>query len=347
MAYGPAEVSEQEKSAAARNLSVAGAAQMSMAEAINAAIRSEMRRNPDIVLLGQDIGAYGGTFGVYKGLFDEFGGERVRDGPLCEAATTGFGIGLALAGHPTVVEIEFIDFITLASDAIVNQAAKMRYFFGGQVRVPLIVRTPIVNRLGLGAQHSQSLEAWLMHVPGLRVIIPSNGADAKGLMLTALRDGNPTVFIENVRLYATRGPVPEGDEAIPLGKLRTARAGSDVTVITYSGMVKPCLDAAEKLSGDGIECEVLDLRTLSPLDREGILESARRTGRVVVAHEAVKTAGVGAEIAQTVVEGAFDYLQAPIIRVAARDLPIPTGALQDAVFPSSADVEAAVREVMR
>jgi pyruvate/2-oxoglutarate/acetoin dehydrogenase E1 component len=342
MAYGPAEVSEKPTPAAATKGS-----QISMAEAINDAIRQEMRRNPEIILLGQDIGAYGGTFGVYKGLFDEFGGERVRDGPLCEAATTGFGVGLALAGHPTIVEIEFIDFITLASDAIVNQAAKMRYFFGGQVRVPLIVRTPTVNRLGLGAQHSQSLEAWLMHVPGLRVIIPSNGADARGLMLTALRDGNPTVFIENVRLYATRGPVPEQAEPIPLGKLRIARRGNDVTIITYSGMVRPCVEAAEKLSKDGIDCEVLDLRTLAPLDREGICESARRTGRVVVAHEAVKTCGVGAEIAQTVVEGAFDYLQAPIVRVASKDLPIPTGTLQDVVFPSAADVEAAARQVMQ
>jgi pyruvate/2-oxoglutarate/acetoin dehydrogenase E1 component len=320
--------------------------QLSMAEAINEAIRHEMRRNDQIVLLGQDIGAYGGTFGVYKGLFDEFGAERVRDGPLCEAATTGFGIGLALAGHPTVVEIEFIDFMTLASDAVVNQAAKMRYFFGGQVKVPLVVRTPIVNRLGLGAQHSQSLEAWLMHVPGLRVLIPSNGADAKGLMLTALRDGNPTVFIENVRLYATRGPVPESDEPIPLGKLRVARQGKDATIVTYSGMVKPCLDAATNLAKEGIECEVLDVRTLAPLDREGICESVRRTGRMIVAHEAVKTAGAGAEIAQTAMEGAFDYLQAPIVRVASKDLPIPTGTLQDVVYPSAADVERAVREVM-
>ena len=323
------------------------ARQLSMAEAINEAIRHEMRRDDQIVLLGQDIGSYGGTFGVYKGLFDEFGPDRVRDGPLCEAATTGFGLGLALAGMPTIVEIEFIDFMTLASDAVVNQAAKMRYFFGGQVRVPLVVRTPIVNRLGLGAQHSQSLEAWLMHIPGLRVIIPSTPADAKGLMLAAIRDGNPTVFIEHVRLYATRGDVPEADEPIPLGKLRLARTGSDVTIVTYSGMLKPCLDAAEKLGDDGVHCEVLDLRTLSPLDREGICASVRKTGRLVVAHEAVKTAGVGAEIAQTAIEGAFDYLQAPIERVASRDLPIPTGALQDVVYPHAADVEAAVRKVMQ
>jgi pyruvate/2-oxoglutarate/acetoin dehydrogenase E1 component len=187
----------------------------------------------------------------------------------------------------------------------------------------------------------------MMHIPGLRVIIPSNGADAKGLLLTAIRDGNPTVFIENVRLYATRGPVPEQMEPIPLGKLRVARPGSDVTIATYSGMVKPSLDAAEKLAKDGIECEVLDLRTLAPLDREGICESVRRTGRLVIAHEAVKTGGPGAEIAQSVVEGAFDYLQAPIVRVASKDLPIPTGTLQDAVYPSAADVEKAVKEVMQ
>ncbi len=321
--------------------------QLSMAEAINEAIRQEMRRNPEIVLLGQDIGTYGGTFGVYKGLYDEFGPERVRDGPLCEASTVGFGIGLALAGMPTIVEIEFIDFMTLASDALVNQAAKMRYFFGGQVRVPLIVRTPIVNRLGLGAQHSQSLEAWFMHVPGLRVIVPSNGADAKGLLINAIRDGNPALFIEHVRLYAGKGPVDESGEAIPFGKLRVAREGKDATVVTYSGMVKPSLDAAARLAEEGIDCEVLDLRTLSPLDREGICDSVRKTGRLVVAHESVKTGGAGAEIAQSAVEGAFDYLQAPIVRVAAKDLPIPTGKLQDVVFPSADDVVAGVQQVMQ
>jgi len=317
-----------------------------MAEAINEAIRHEMRRDPNIVLLGQDIGAYGGTFGVYKGLFEEFGPDRVRDGPLCEASTAGWGVGLAMSGMPAIVEIEFMDFITLASDAICNQAAKMRYFFGGQVRVPLIVRAPVVNRLGLGAQHSQSLEAWLMHIPGLRVIMPSNAADAKGLMIAAIRDGNPTVFIEHVRLYAGKTEVGEADDPIPLGKLRVAREGKDVTIATYSGMVRPSLDAAKKLAGDGIECEVLDLRTLAPLDREGLCASVRKTGRLVVAHEAVKTAGAGAEIAQSALEGAFDYLQAPIQRVAARDLPIPTGKLQDLVFPNAADVENAVRTTM-
>lgn len=319
---------------------------LTMAEGINEAIRHEMRRNPEIVLLGQDIGAYGGTFGVYKGLYDEFGPERVRDGPLCEPATVGFGIGLALSGMPTIVELEFLDFITLAADAMCNQAAKMRYFFGGQVSVPLILRAPIVNRLGLGAQHSQSLEAWMMHVPGLRLIMPSNAADAKGLMLAALRDGNPTVFIEHVRLYPTKTHVSEEDEPLPLGKLRVARPGGDVTIVAYSGMVQPSLDAAERLAADGIECEVLDLRCLAPLDRDGMCASVKKTGRAVVTHEAVKTAGAGAEIAQSIVEGAFDYLQAPIVRVTSADLPIPTGKLQDVVFPDSAGVEAAVRKVM-
>ncbi len=319
---------------------------ISMAEAINEAIRNEMRRNPEIILLGQDIGVYGGTFGVYKGLYGEFGDDRVKDGPLCEAATTGFGVGLALVGMPTIVEIEFIDFLTLASDALCNQAAKMRFFFGGQVKVPLIVRTPIVSRLGLGAQHSQSLEAWMMHVPGLRVLIPSNGADAKGLMLTALRDGNPTVFIENVRLYATKADVPVEDTPLPLGKLRVAREGKDVTLVTYSGMVGPCLEAAKNLAEEGIECEVLDLRCLAPLDREGLCASVRKTGRLVVAHEGVKTCGVAAEIAQSAIEGAFEYLQAPIRRVTSEDLPIPPGVLQDLVYPNADKVMAACRKTM-
>jgi pyruvate dehydrogenase E1 component beta subunit len=321
---------------------------LSMAEAINEAIRHEMRRNKEIVLLGQDIGPYGGTFGVYKGLFDEFGPERVRDGPLCEAATAGFGIGLAMAGMPTIVEVEFIDFMTLVIDALCNQAAKMRYFFGGQVSVPLVVRTPIVSRLGLGAQHSQSLEAWFMHVPGLRVVVPSNAVDAKGLMISAIRDGNPVLFIEHVRLYPAKMHVEESNEPIPLGQLRVARQGADVTVVAYGGMVKPCMEAAEKLAAENIDCEVLDLRTLAPFDRQGVIDSVKKTSRLVIAHEAVRTGGVAAEVGQSIAESeAFDYLDAPIQRVTSRDLPIPVGALQDEVFPSMDDVVAAVRQVLR
>lgn len=319
---------------------------ITLSEAINAGIRHEMRRDPHLILLGQDIGPYGGTFGVYKGLYEEFGDDRVRDGPLCEPATCGFGIGLALAGMPSIVEIEFNDFLTLASDALVNQAAKMRSFLGGQVQVPLVVRTPIVNRLGLGAQHSQSLEAWFMHIPGLRVVLPATPADAKGLIIQAIREPNPVLFIEHVRLYASRGEVPDAAEPIPFGKLRVAREGADVTIATYSGMVAPCLKAAEEAASQGIECEVLDLRTLSPLDREGICASVRKTGRLIVAHEAARTAGPGAEIAQCAIDGAFDFLQAPILRVAGKDLPIPVGALQDEVFPHAADVRQAIKQIM-
>lgn len=316
-----------------------------MAEAIREAIRSEMLQNKRVTLLGQDIGPYGGTFGVYKGLFEEFGPERVRDGPLCEAATTGVGIGLAISGWPAVVEIEFMDFITLASDALVNQAAKFHYFFNGQMSVPLVVRTPVVNRLGFGSQHSQSLEAWFMHVAGLQVVVPSNSVDAKGLMLTALRSRNPTLFVENVRLYGVRAEV-SSDEAIPFGQVRISRSGRDVSFIGYGGMIRPCLDAAKRLAEKGVECEVIDVRTLSPLDREGICQSVRKTGRAIVTHEAAKTAGPGAEIAQSIMEGAFDYLKAPITRVAACDVPIPTGKLQDHVFPSSETLEEAALKLM-
>jgi acetoin:2,6-dichlorophenolindophenol oxidoreductase subunit beta len=318
---------------------------MTYSEAINAGIRSEMRRDPNIILLGQDIGPYGGTFGVYKGLYDEFGEDRVRDGPLCEPATCGFGIGLALAGMPAIVELEFDDFLTLAADALVNQAAKMRSFLGGQVQVPLVVRTPVVNRLGLGAQHSQSLEAWFMHIPGLRVVMPSTPADAKGLIIQAIREPNPVVFFENVRLYTLKGEVPDANEPIPFGRLRVVREGTDVTIVSYSAMVGPCLKAAESAARDGIQCEVLDLRTLSPLDRDGICASVRKTGKLIIAHEAVRTGGAGAEIAQSAVEGAFDYLEAPIVRVTSKDLPIPVGVLQDEVFPSTEDVERAIRKV--
>lgn len=318
---------------------------LSMAEAIRDAIRSEMLQNKRVTLLGQDIGPYGGTFGVYKGLFEEFGPERVRDGPLCEAATTGVGIGLAISGWPAVVEIEFMDFITLASDALVNQAAKFHYFFNGQMSVPLVVRTPVVNRLGFGSQHSQSLETWFMHVAGLQVVVPSNPVDARGLMLTALRSSNPTLFVENVRLYGVRAEVPS-DEAIPFGQVRVSRPGRDVSLIGYGGMMKPCLDAAARLAEKGVDCEVIDVRTLAPLDREGICESVRKTGRAIVTHEAARTAGPGAEIAQSIVEGAFDYLKAPITRVAAHDVPIPTGKLQEHVFPSSEMLEQAALKLM-
>jgi pyruvate dehydrogenase E1 component beta subunit len=319
---------------------------ITMSQAINEAIREEMRRQPEIVLLGQDIGAYGGTFGVYRGLFDEFGPDRVRDGPLCESATVGFGIGLAMMGMRSVVELEFMDFSTLALDQIVNQAAKMHYFYGGQVTVPMVIRTPIVSRIGMGPQHSQSLEAWFMHVPGLRIAIPSNAYDAKGLMATALREPNPVVFIENVKLYNTKADVPGEPYAIPFGSSRVLAEGSDATLVAVSGTVPEALAAAEELGRDGISVEVLDPRTLAPLDTEGIAASLRKTRRMVITHDAYQTCGVAAEISQRMMETAFDYLDAPISRVTGLDVPVPSGPLHTAVVPDRARIAAAVRALL-
>jgi pyruvate/2-oxoglutarate/acetoin dehydrogenase E1 component len=317
-----------------------------MSKAINEALREEMRADPEIVLLGQDIGAYGGTFGVYKGLFEEFGKERVRDGPLCESATVGFAIGLAIMGMRSVVEIEFIDFSTLALDQIVNQAAKMHYFYGGQLTVPMVVRTPIVSRIGMGPQHSQSLEAWFMHIPGLRVVIPSNAYDAKGLMATALREPNPVIFIENVKLYSSKGDVPEEPYAIPFGQSRVLAEGTDATVVAISGTVPEALAAAELLAREGISVEVVDPRTLAPFDTEGVAASLRKTGRMVITHDAYQTCGVAAEISQRMMETAFDFLDAPITRVTGLDVPVPSGPLHMAAVPDRNRIAAAIRSLV-
>jgi len=320
---------------------------ITMREAINAALREEMRAQPTLVLLGQDIGAYGGTFGVYRGLYDEFGPDRVRDGPLCESATVGFGIGLAVTGMRCVVEIEFIDFLTVAMDQIVNQAAKLHYFTGSQLSVPLVVRTPIVSRLGMGPQHSQSLEAWFMHIPGLRLVLPSNAYDAKGLMKTALRDPNPVMFIENAKLYGSKAEVPEGEYAIPFGQANVLRSGSDVTLVAISGSVPDALVAAEELSGSGISVEVVDPRTLNPLDTDTLAASLRKTRRMVIAHDGYRTAGVAAEISQRMMEEAFDYLDAPITRVTGLDVPVPSGPLHAAVVPSRERLIEGIRSLLQ
>ena len=317
-----------------------------MSQALNEALREEMRSQPELVLLGQDIGAYGGTFGVYRGLFEEFGPDRVRDGPLCESSTVGFGIGLAIRGMRCVVEIEFMDFSTLALDQIVNQAAKMHYFYGGQLSVPLVIRMPIVSRIGMGPQHSQSLEAWFMHIPGLKIAIPSNAYDAKGLMKTALREPNPVVFIENVKLYGGKGEVPETEYDIPFGKARTLVTGSDATIVAISGTVPEALAAAEDLDREGISVEVIDPRTLSPFDTEGIAASLRKTRRMVITHDAYRTCGVAAEISQRMMEAAFDYLDAPIARVTGFDVPVPSGPLHMAVVPDRQRIAAAVKGLL-
>lgn len=320
--------------------------QLTMSQAINEAIREEMRSQPNLILLGQDIGAYGGAFGIYRGLYDEFGEERVRDGPLCESATVGFAIGAAMNGMHTVVELEFIDFVTVAMDQIVNQAAKMHYFFGGQIKLPMVIRTPIVSRMGMGAQHSQSLEAWFIHVPGLRVAIPSNAYDAKGLLKTALRKSNPVLFIENVKLYPTKAEVPEEEYLVPLGQAQVVREGRDVTIVAISGMIPEALTAAESLAQQGISVEIVDPRTLNPLDMKTIADSVRKTGRAIITHDGCRTGGVGAEIGQRIMEEAFDYMNAPIVRVVGLDVPVPSGPLHLSVVPSRARLAKAVLSML-
>jgi pyruvate/2-oxoglutarate/acetoin dehydrogenase E1 component len=313
--------------------------ELTYAQAINEGIREEMRREPRMMVLGEDVGKYGGVFGVTRGLFDEFGGERVRDCPLNEFAIVGFAVGLAISGRPTLAELEFMDFITYAMDPVVNQAAKLRYFWGGQVQVPLVLRTPIAAHMGFGSQHSQSLEAWFMHVPGIKVVMPSTPYDAKGLIKTALRDPNPVLFAESIGLYRSKGDVPAEEYALPFGKVDVKRAGKDVTVVALGAMVQEALAAANTLAERGIEVEVIDPLSLAPLDIDGIVASVKKTNRLVVAHQAHKVGGAGAEIAQQVSERAFDYLDGPVQRVGAAHVPAAASmALEDKLYPNAADI---------
>jgi pyruvate dehydrogenase E1 component beta subunit len=321
--------------------------ELTMGEAINRALGEALEREPEMMLLGQDLGAYGGTFGVTRGLYDRYGHDVVRDCPLCESAVTGFGIGLAISGVRCVVEMEFFDFVGVAMDQVFNQAAKLHYFTGGQLQVPLVIRVPIVARMGMGPQHSQSLESWFMHIPGLKIAMPSDAADGYGLMRTALLDSNPVLFIENVRLYGRRAPVDLSAAPVPFGQARVVRAGSDVTIVGLSGAVHEAMGAAEELARDGASAEVIDPRTLAPFDTETILASVRRTGRLVIVHDAHRTCGVGAEIAARVMEGAFDYLDAPVERVCGLDVPVPSGPLLTEVYPTVADVVAAARRTLQ
>jgi acetoin:2,6-dichlorophenolindophenol oxidoreductase subunit beta len=319
---------------------------LTMSEAINRALREALDRPEPMMLIGQDIGPYGGTFGVTRGLSDDYGEERIRDAPLCESGTVGYAIGLAITGVRAVCEIEFFDFVGVAMDQIFNQAAKLHYFTGGRLTVPLVIRTPIVARMGMGPQHSQSLESWFMHIPGIKIAVPSNAADAYGLMRSALVDRNPILFVENVRLYGRRAEV-ELDEAIPFGQARIAREGADATVVALSGMVDEALAAADRLADRGISVEVIDPRTLAPLDMETILGSLRKTMRLAVAHDAHRTLGFGAEIAARCMEEAFDYLDAPVERVGAKFAPIPFApVMEQYVIPHAEDVLAAVKRTV-
>jgi len=322
--------------------------ELSYAEAIREALRQEMQADERVVLLGEDVGVYGGAFGVTDQLLQEFGPERVRDTPISEAAMTGCAIGAALTGLRPVLEIQFMDFVTLCMEQLVLQAAKIRYMFGGKAQVPMVLRTPGGSGTGAAAQHSESLEAWFVHVPGLKVVVPSTPADAKGLLIASIRDNNPVIFVEHKLLYRTRGEVPLDPEPIPLGVAEVKRPGDDVTVIATSVMVPRALAAAVRLAQEGINVEVIDPRTLRPLDENTLMASARKTGRVVIVYEGVKTLGIGAEIAARIAESeAFFHLQAPILRLGGQDCPIPYNrGLERAAVPQEEDIVAGIRYVL-
>lgn len=313
-------------------------------QALNEALKQEMERDPNVFILGEDVGAFGGCFGVTQGLFDQFGESRVMDTPITESVIVGAAAGAAASGLRPVAELMFVDFIGVAFDQLFNQAAKMRYMFGGKAKVPMVLRMPQGAGIGAAAQHSQSLEAWFMHIPGLKVVIPSTPHDAKGLLIAAIRDDSPVVFLEHKLLYGVDGEVPEESYAIEFGKADIKREGTDVTVVATSKMVYSALEAAEILAKDGINIEVIDPRTLLPLDTDTILASVKKTHALVIAHEAVGFAGPGAEIAAQVAEKAFDFLDAPITRVAAPFCPVPfSPPLEQAFIPGAEDIVKAVR----
>lgn len=316
---------------------------LTYAQALNDALREEMRANSRVFLIGEDIGHHGGIFRVTKDLINEFGSARVRDTPISESGFVGLGIGAAMAGMRPVVELLFMDFALVAADQIVNQAAKLRYMAGGTVSVPIVIRAQQGGGRGNGAQHSQSFESWLAQVPGLIVVAPSTPADAKGLLKSSIRAGNPVVFVEHKLLYNTKGEVPETDYLIPIGKAEVKRPGRDITVVSYSRTLLFVLEAAETLSQSGIEVEVIDLRTVEPLDMPTILNSVRGTGRLLVVHESHTNCGLGAEIITRLYEQAPDSLVAPARRLGAKHVPIPVAELlENTVLPQPADIVRAV-----
>jgi len=322
-------------------------AKISYSQALRDALREEMQRDPDVFLIGEDIGVHGGAFGVSRGLLEEFGPQRVITTPISEAAIVGAAAGAAVVGCRPVAEIMYMDFMTIAMDQIVNQVAKIRYMFGGKARLPLVIRTPAGAGRGQAAQHMQSLEAWFVHVPGLKVVMPSTPCDAKGLLKSSIRDDNPVIFVENKLLYATQGDVPDGEFLIPLGQAEVKRPGRDVTVVATSRMVLLALSAAEQLAQEGIEVEVIDPRTLVPLDSEAIVQSVKRTNHVLIVHEACERGGVGAEIVAQIQERAFDWLDAPIKRLANPNVPIPFARnLEALAIPDEGRIASAVRELL-
>lgn len=316
-------------------------------EAIVEALREEMIRNEKVFLLGEDIAIYGGAYGATKGLWEEFGDERVRDTAISEQAIIGAAIGAAMTGMRPVAEIMYVDFMTLAMDQFCNQAAKIRYMFGGKAKVPMVIRTQGGAGRCIAAHHSQSLESWFLHVPGIYVIMPSTPYDAKGLLKSAIRDDNPILFIEHKSMYNNKGEVPEEEYTIPIGKADVKKVGKDITIIAHSRSTIYSLEAANELEKEGISVEVIDPRTLQPLDMETILSSVKKTNKVIIVEEGCKNNGVGAEIGMRIVEQAFDYLDAPIKRIAGADVPIPMSEpLENAAIPNKNDIIKAIKEMV-
>lgn len=316
-------------------------------EALNQALREEMERDPAVFILGEDVGLYEGSFKVTRGLLARFGEKRVVDTPIAEAGIVGLACGAAMAGLRPIAEMMTVNFAIVAMDQIMNHVAVARYMFGGECRVPLVIRAPGGAGHQLGAQHSHTLDALFMHCPGLRVIIPSAPADAKGLLKSAIRSDDPVMFLEHEGLYAVKGEVPEGDYTIPLGTADVKREGKDVALFAVSRMVYVCLEAAEQLAKDGIEAEVVDLRALNPLDMPTVLASVRKTRRAVTVEESWLTGGWGGELVARIVEAAFDNLDAPVLRVGGSDVPMPYNkALEKAAIPDAARVVARVREIL-
>lgn len=316
-------------------------------EALRQAMQEEMRRDASVFLMGEDIAQYGGIFKATKDLWQEFGLERVRNTPISEGAIVGAALGAALTGMRPIVDLQYIDFSTVAMDQIAQHVAKVRFMTAGQAKAPLVIRSQGGAGRANGAQHSQSLEAWFAHVPGLYVVQPATPYDAKGLLKSAIRDDNPVMFIEHKTLYNQKGEVPDGEYLVPLGKADVKRAGRDVTVVATSAMVLLALKVADTLAKEGIEVEIVDPRTIYPLDAETILASVRRTNRAVVVHEAVRRHGIGAEIAAVIQEHAFDHLDAPVVRVGGKETAIPLSpALEQAAIPSEEELSRAIREVL-
>ena len=323
--------------------------EISYAEAIREALAQAMEADPTVFTLGEDIGVYGGAFGVTGDLVHRFGEERVRDTPISELGIAGAAVGAALTGMKPVLELQFSDFITLATEQIVNQAAKIRYMYGGKATVPMVVRMPAGSGTGAAAQHSQSLEAWFAHIPGLKVVQPVTPHDAKGLLLAAIDDPNPVLIFEHKLLYRTKGPVPQEPYRVPIGKAEIRRQGRDVTIAATSIMVIRAMSAAERLADEGIEAEVIDLRTIRPMDTATLIQSVSKTGRLLTVYEAVKTLGIGAEVSAAIAESeAFDLLDAPIARLGGREVPLPYNpTLEKSAVPQEDDIVNAVRRLVR